>query len=51
MHRVISNQSIHAFPQPLNPLSLPLISELHPHEEVMKLEKVERKNGGGVVGR
>lgn len=33
------------------PFTLPLISKLHPHKEVMKLEKGERKNGGGAVGR
>lgn len=33
------------------PFSLPLISEPHPSEEVMKLEKGEGKNGGGVVAR
>lgn len=40
-------------PKPLlpSPFTLLLISELHPHEEVMKLEKGERKNRGGVVGR
>lgn len=57
MFEVSSNQNIHAYPLYLNPFSLPtpfclpLISEPHPSEEVMKLENGERKNGGGVVGR
>lgn len=33
--------------QPLpTPFTLPLISQLHPHEEVMKLEKGEQKMEG-----